>query len=143
MDETKKNIREPSVAISYDTRNNSEQFAKEAARILALEGCIAYIYPVPTPTPMLSFAVRELKCHLGICITASHNPKEYNGYKIYDETGCQSVPKEAAKVVAEINKITDYFDIDHSKNHELIQYVGKDVDDVYINFKEIIANYHK
>ncbi len=99
----KKNTREPSVAISYDTRNNSEQFAKEAARILALEGCIAYIYPVPTPTPMLSFAVRELKCHLGICITASHNPKEYNGYKVYGKDGCQITNQTAGIIQEEIN----------------------------------------
>ena len=72
-------------------------------------------------------------------ITASHNPKEYNGYKIYDETGCQLVPKEADKVIAEINEIQDYFNIETSKNHELIQYIGKDVDEVYIReVKKII-----
>ena len=127
------------VAIAHDNRHLSKEFARISAEVLATLGIKSYLFEELRPTPELSFAVRHFGCVGGIMITASHNPKEYNGYKIYDETGCQSVPHEAAKVVAEINKITDYFDIDHSKNHELIQYVGKDVDDVYINeVKKII-----
>ena len=127
------------VAIAHDNRHLSKEFARISAEVLATLGIKSYLFEELRPTPELSFAVRHFGCVGGIMITASHNPKEYNGYKIYDETGCQSVPKEAAKVVAEINKITDYFDIDHSKNHELITYIGKEVDEVYINeVKKII-----
>ncbi|NBK90677.1 phospho-sugar mutase [bacterium 1XD21-13] len=89
---------EPAVAIAYDSRNHSEEFAREAARVLALKGCKAYIYPKLMPTPALSFAVRHLKCDAGICITASHNPKDYNGFKVYGEDGCQ-VTNEAAEAI--------------------------------------------
>ena len=85
----------PSAAIAYDSRNHSEEFAREAARVLALKGVKAYIYPKLMPTPSLSFAVRHLKCTVGICVTASHNPREYNGYKVYGSDGCQ-VTNEAA-----------------------------------------------
>ena len=85
----------PSAAIAYDSRNHSEEFAREAARVLALKGVKAYIYPKLSPTPTLSFAVRHLKCTVGICVTASHNPREYNGYKVYGSDGCQ-VTSEAA-----------------------------------------------
>ncbi len=85
----------PSAAIAYDSRNHSEEFAREAARVLALKGCRAYIYPKLMPTPVLSFTVRHLKCTVGICVTASHNPREYNGYKVYGADGCQ-VTSEAA-----------------------------------------------
>lgn len=90
----------PRIAIAYDTRNNSECFAKETARVLGMEGCEALIYPSATPTPMLSFAVRELECLMGICITASHNPREYNGYKVYGKDGCQ-ITNEAAKLIGQ------------------------------------------
>lgn len=88
----------PSAAIGYDSRQNSDIFARETARVLALEGCRVYLYPRLMPTPALSFAVRSLKCDLGIVITASHNPKEYNGYKVYGSDGCQ-ITNEAAKEI--------------------------------------------
>ena len=89
---------EPSAAVAYDSRNHSEEFAREAARVLALKGCRVYLYPRMMPTPTLSFAVRYLKCDVGICVTASHNPKEYNGYKVYGSDGCQ-VTSEAADAI--------------------------------------------
>lgn len=82
-------------ALAYDSRNHSEEFAREAARVLAMQGCKAYIYPKLMPTPTLSFAVRHLKTTVGIVVTASHNPREYNGYKVYGSDGCQ-VTNEAA-----------------------------------------------
>ena len=85
----------PSAALAYDSRNHSEEFAREAARVLATQGCKAYIYPKLMPTPTLSFAVRHLKTTVGIVVTASHNPREYNGYKVYGSDGCQ-VTNEAA-----------------------------------------------
>ena len=121
------------VAISFDNRHFSPDFARISAEVLATLGFKVYLFEALRPTPELSFAVRHFNCVGGIMITASHNPKEYNGYKIYDETGCQLVPKDADKVIAEINKITDYFGIAHDKNHDLIQIIGKDVDDIYIN----------
>lgn len=95
---------EPAVAIAYDSRNHSEEFAKETARVLALKGCKAYIYPKLMPTPTLSFAVRHLKCDAGICITASHNPKDYNGFKVYGADGCQVTSEAAENIQAYIEQ---------------------------------------
>lgn len=127
------------VAISHDNRHQSVEFARISAEVLTSLGFRVYLFNGLRPTPELSFAVRHFSCVGGIMITASHNPKEYNGYKIYDESGCQLVPKDADKVIEEINKITDYFAIETSKNHDLIQMIGKDVDDIYISeVKKII-----
>jgi len=95
----KKDRRELSVAIAFDTRLGSRQFAGEAALVLAAKGIKAYLFDQVSPTPLLSFAVRHLGCDAGIVITASHNPKEYNGYKVYNETGCQLVPWEAEELM--------------------------------------------
>lgn len=92
------------VAIAYDTRRNSELFAKDAARVLAGNGIKVWLYGAPAPTPMLSYAVRERECDAGIVITASHNPPEYNGYKVYGEDGCQISPETAEKITGFIEK---------------------------------------
>ena len=127
------------VAISHDNRHKSVEFARISAEVLTTLGFRVFLFEALRPTPELSYAVRNFKCIGGIMITASHNPKEYNGYKIYDETGCQLVPQDADQVIAKINEIDDYFNIDHSKNHDLIYYIGKDVDEKYINdVKKII-----
>ena len=127
------------VAISHDNRHQSVEFARISAEVLSTLGFRVFLFEALRPTPELSYAVRNFQCIGGIMITASHNPKEYNGYKIYDETGCQLVPADADKVIAEIEKIDDYFTIDTSKNHELIYYIGKDVDEKYIaEVKKII-----
>lgn len=127
------------VAISHDNRHQSKEFARISAEVLSSLGFRVFLFEDLRPTPELSFAVRYFHCIGGIMITASHNPKEYNGYKIYDDTGCQLVPKAADKVIEEINKIDDYFNIETSKNHELIQYIGKSVDEAYIKeVKKII-----
>ncbi|MDR0904095.1 MAG: phospho-sugar mutase, partial [Ruminococcus sp.] len=99
----------PSVAISYDSRNKSELFARESARVLAGNGIKVHLYRELMPTPMLSFAVRELSCSAGIMITASHNPAKYNGYKVYGSDGCQLTLDAAEIVLAKIAK-TDMFD---------------------------------
>lgn len=99
---------EISVAIAYDSRNNSRFFAETAAGVLAENNIKAYMFDTLMPTPVLSFAVRYLHSSGGIVITASHNPKEYNGYKIYDSRGCQLVPQIALAVTKKINAITDY-----------------------------------
>ena len=94
----------PSVAIAYDSRIKSTDFAKSAAGVLAANGIKVWIYPELVPTPMLSFAVRELSCKGGIIITASHNPAEYNGYKCYDPEGYQMTDEAAAKTYEFIQK---------------------------------------
>lgn len=94
-----------SVAIAYDTRKNSERFAKDSAAVLAANGIKVWIYGAPAPTPMLSYAVRERFCDAGIVITASHNPAAYNGYKVYGSDGCQISPETAAEITAEIQNV--------------------------------------
>ena len=100
------------VAISYDTRRKSEEFACAAAGVLIKNNIRVYIYPEGRPVPMLSYAVRKNNCIAGIMITASHNPKEYNGYKVYGEDGAQMSPEATEKVVRYITGITDYFGVD-------------------------------
>ncbi|PKK93404.1 MAG: phosphoglucomutase [Tenericutes bacterium HGW-Tenericutes-6] len=120
------------VAISYDNRHYSESFAKEAAMVLAAEGIDSYLFESLRPTPMLSFAVRHFKACGGIMITASHNPKTYNGYKAYDHTGAQLNLEDAEKVIEEINHIDNPFMIDILDN-ERIHYIKKDFDEIYLN----------
>ncbi|MBR2954490.1 MAG: phospho-sugar mutase [Clostridia bacterium] len=98
---------EISVAIAYDSRNNSQYFSQVAAGVLSANGIKVYIYDTLMPTPVLSFTAKHLGCNGGIVLTASHNPKEYNGYKIYDEKGCQLVPQFAGQVIEFVNAITD------------------------------------
>lgn len=128
------------VAISYDTRRNSELFAVVSASVLSANGIKAYIFDDVRPVPMLSFAVRNLKTSAGIMITASHNPKEYNGYKVYGEDGAQMSPEATAKVVEYINNAPDYFEIKFAKYNKVadivdenIVVVGKDIDEAYYN----------
>lgn len=125
------NAHEKGVVIAYDNRHYSKEFALDSAKVLTTLGFNIYLFESLRPTPELSFAVRYLKAIGGIMITASHNPKEYNGYKIYDENGCQLVPHLADKVIEEINKIDDYFSIDNTKNHEKIHFIGKEIDEKY------------
>ena len=106
-----KNGKNPSVAIAYDSRIKSDLFAKQAAAVLAANGITAHIYPWLSPTPTLSWAVRRLKCDAGICVTASHNPAKYNGYKVYGSDGCQITNKMADDVLSEINSLDIFKDV--------------------------------
>ena len=110
----------PSVVIAYDSRHKSVEFAKESARVLCSYGIKVYLFDKITPTPELSFAVRYLKATGGIVVTASHNPPQYNGYKIYDETGCQLVPELAEIVISEIANSPDPFNFELKSYEELI-----------------------
>lgn len=131
------NFKEPSVAIAYDSRNMSKEFSKAAALTLCANNIKVYLYEGLRPTPMLSFAVRHLDCKGGIVVTASHNPKEYNGYKVYDEFGGQ-VTDEKANII--INKVNNISSFDKIKNMDeevaikngLLVYIGEDVDKAYI-----------
>ena len=122
---------EQGVVIAHDNRRYSKEFALDTAKVFATMGFRVYLFEDLRPTPELSYAVRYLNAIGGVMITASHNPKEYNGYKIYDEYGCQLVPHLADMVIEEISKIDDYFSIDNTKNSELITYVGKEIDEHY------------
>ena len=128
----------PSVAIAYDSRIKSELFAKSAAGVLAANGIKVYIYKELVPTPMLSFAVRELKCKSGIIITASHNPAEYNGYKCYDPEGYQMTDEAAEKTYEFIQK-TDMFsdvktmDFDEGLEKGIIEYIADEVYEEFYN----------
>ena len=125
------------VAIAYDSRRMSPEFADEAARCLAANGIKAYIFESLRPTPELSYAVRELKCIAGINITASHNPPEYNGYKVYWEDGAQITPPHDGGIMDEVKAVTDYATVktmDKAAAVEAGLYVviGKEIDDKYI-----------
>lgn len=130
----------PTVAIAYDNRHNSDRFAEESAKILAANGIESYVFETLRSTPELSFAVRYLKCTSGIMITASHNPKEYNGYKVYDDTGCQMIPEMVAHVIEEIQNLGDSFvdspDLTEAQK-QLIHTIGADVDEPYL--KEVAS----
>lgn len=127
-----------SVAIAYDSRIKSDVFAKEAARVLAANGIKVYIYPELMPTPMLSYAVRNLKCSAGIVITASHNPAKYNGYKVYGDDGCQITLDVANTVIGKINSVP-MFDgaklVSFSEGIEngTIEYISQDVIESYLD----------
>ena len=130
----------PTVAISYDNRFKSTDFAVESAKVLAAYGIESFVFESLRSTPELSYAVRYLKCTGGIMVTASHNPKEYNGYKVYDSTGCQMIPEMVQGVIDEIKALGDEL-IDSPKltpeQEALIHKIGADVDEPYI--KEVMG----
>ena len=122
------------IAIGYDNRHMSYEFAMDSAKMLAKNGIRVYVFESLRPTPELSFAVRHFNCFGGIMITASHNPKEYNGYKLYDEKGCQLVPALASQVIAEVNAVEDPLALVAectAEQEDLITVIGKDVDEAY------------
>ncbi|RDU35228.1 phospho-sugar mutase [Neobacillus piezotolerans] len=125
------------VAIAYDSRHKSPEFAMEAARTLATRGIKAYVFDELRPTPELSFAVRYLNAAAGIVITASHNPPEYNGYKVYGEDGGQLPPESADEVIAKVNEVDNELQIEVASEEELrraglIETIGSDIDSAYI-----------
>ncbi|XOQ47917.1 MAG: Phosphoglucomutase [Eubacteriales bacterium] len=127
-----KHGRNPSVAIAYDSRIKSDVFAKQSAAVLAANGIKAYIYPKLSPTPTLSYAVRYLKCDAGICVTASHNPAKYNGYKVYGSDGCQITLEMADEVLSEINNLDIFEDVkritfDDGLKNGMIEYIKDEV----------------
>ncbi len=125
--------KEIKVAIAYDSRNNSKLFAITAAEILSANGIKVYIFDDIRPTPELSFAVRHLKCQSGIVITASHNPKEYNGYKVYWEDGGQIVPPHDKNIISEVKNIKSVSQINFNKDETLISVIGEEIDKAYIS----------
>lgn len=134
------------VAIAYDSRRMSPEFANESALCLNANGIKAYVFESLRPTPELSFTVRELGCTAGIVITASHNPAEYNGYKVYWEDGAQVTSPKDVEIIAEVNAITDYsvvktMDKSEAISKGLYQVIGSEIDDKYIaQLKRLVLN---
>lgn len=123
-----------SVFIGYDSRHHSKEFAEETAKVFAGNGIYVYLYKELRPSPMISFGCRLKKCSAGIMITASHNPKDYNGYKVYWNDGAQILPPHDKNILREIQKIADPLQVKstHTLDHPLIHWVGEDVDTAYL-----------
>ncbi|WP_417619991.1 phospho-sugar mutase [Oceanihabitans sediminis] len=119
------------VVIAFDCRHNSKTLAKVVADVFSANGVQVFLFEDLRPTPELSFALKHLNCHCGIVLTASHNPPEYNGYKVYWQDGGQLVPPQDAEIIKEISNL-DYAEIKFEANEENITYIGKEVDDVFI-----------
>lgn len=120
------------VAIAYDCRHNSKELAQIVANVFSANNIQVYLFEDLRPTPELSFALKHLHCHCGIVLTASHNPPEYNGYKVYWQDGGQLVPPQDAEIIEEINQL-DYSEIKFDANKELISQIGLKIDDVFID----------
>ena len=140
----KEHAEKKGVAIAFDSRNMSPEFAQEAALCLAANGIRAYIFPSLRPTPMLSFALRDLGCTAGIVVTASHNPPEYNGYKVYWEDGAQITFPKDREIIGEVNAITDYGQVktmgqEAAEAAGLYQVIGPDMDDRYMEALKKLA----
>jgi len=128
----KKSVRgEIKVAIAYDSRNNSKYFAQITADVFSANGITVFLFPELRPTPLLSFAIRYLKCHSGVVVTASHNPKEYNGYKAYWSDGAQLVPPHDKNVIGEVNSIGAFENIKFEADPSKINLIGSEVEDAY------------
>ncbi|GAA3516360.1 phospho-sugar mutase [Aquimarina addita] len=122
---------QPKAVIAYDCRNNSDTLAQTVANVFSANGIKVYLFSSLRPTPELSFAVKELGCHCGIVLTASHNPPEYNGYKVYWQDGGQLVPPQDGEIIAEINSL-NYADIKFDAHQDIIEKIDKEIDDIFI-----------
>ncbi|RAW01275.1 phospho-sugar mutase [Pseudochryseolinea flava] len=130
------------VAIAHDSRNNSRFFAQVVADVFSANGIHVFMFAELRPTPLLSFAIRYLKCESGIVITASHNPKEYNGYKAYWNDGAQVVPPHDKNIIKEVNTITSFSQVKFNANPSLIKTIGTEVEQAYFEeVKKIIPNH--
>lgn len=121
------------VAIAHDSRNNSRAFAEAVAAVFSANGIKVYLFEDLRPTPELSFAIRTLKCHSGVVLTASHNPKEYNGYKAYWQDGAQLVAPHDTNVIKEVQNIASVDAVNFNANEELIEIIGKEIDEKYLS----------
>jgi len=131
------NVEQPSAVIAHDSRNNSPQFALDAALVLAANGIRTYLFRSLRATPQLSFAVRHLHANTGVVITASHNPPEYNGYKAYGADGCQLVPEDAEQVIAAIAKVASFDEVKRLSQQEaeekgLLVWLDESIDEAYV-----------
>lgn len=125
-------MKQPQIAIAYDCRNNSKEFARITADVMTANGIKVFLFSALRPTPELSFAIRELKCQSGVVVTASHNPKEYNGYKVYWEDGGQVVAPHDKNIIAEVMKITDISMVNRKGNDDLLEMLDEKFDEIYL-----------
>lgn len=130
---------ERKVVIGHDCRNNSRLFAEKAAAIFAANGITAYLFEDLRPTPEISFAIRKLSCQSGVMITASHNPKEYNGYKAYWNDGAQIIAPHDTNIIDEVNKIASVDDIKFEGNKDLIKILGREMDQLFLDAVKAIS----
>ncbi|MEQ8582317.1 MAG: phospho-sugar mutase [Marinoscillum sp.] len=128
-----------SVAIAHDSRNNSRFFAETTAAVFSANGIRVYLFEALRPTPELSFAIRHLGCKSGVVLTASHNPKEYNGYKAYWDDGAQMVPPHDENVITEVGKISSIDEVNFEANSALIQSIGSEVDEPYLDMIQSLS----
>jgi len=144
LEKANKIQQQPSVAIAFDSRNFSKEFSREAAAVFAANNIQVHLFEDMRPVPMLSFAVRELETMAGIVITASHNPPEYNGYKVYWSDGCQVTPPHDTGIIAKVNKISDFSTVktisfDTALEQKQIQYIAESIDQNYFNRVEALS----
>jgi phosphoglucomutase len=130
-----------SVAIAHDSRNHSREFAEITAHVFAANGIGVYLFESLRPTPELSFAIRHFQCKGGVVCTASHNPKEYNGYKAYWDDGAQLVPPHDKNVIQEVEKIAGVDEVKWTGNEDLISIIGKEVDHAYLDMLQSLSVY--
>ncbi len=128
-----------SAAIAYDCRNNGQLFAQKTAEVFAANGIKVYLFDSLRPTPELSFAIRHFACQTGVVVTASHNPKEYNGYKVYWEDGAQIIAPHDKNIIAEVRKISSISDVKQKASEGMIHSIGNEVDAVYLNRLETVV----
>ncbi|MDR3118339.1 MAG: phospho-sugar mutase [Mediterranea sp.] len=134
-----KDIAQPSVVVGHDCRNNSRRFAEISANIFSANGIKVYLFEALRPTPEISYAIRRLGCQSGIILTASHNPKEYNGYKAYWDDGAQVLAPHDKGIIAEVQKITSASDIRFEGRASLIQIIGEDIDKPYLDAVKTVS----
>lgn len=134
-----KNLDQISVVVGHDCRNNSRKFAEISADIFSANGIKVYLFDALRPTPEVSFAIRHLGCQSGIILTASHNPKEYNGYKAYWDDGAQVLAPHDTGIIDEVNKIASASDIKFQGNHDLIQIIGEEMDKTYLDAVKTVS----
>lgn len=134
-----KELKQISVVIGHDCRNNSRKFAEISAQIFSANGIKVYLFEDLRPTPEVSFAIRHLNCQAGINLTASHNPKEYNGYKAYWDDGAQVLAPHDKGIIDEVNKIASAADIKFKGNDSLIQSIGEDIDSIYLDAVKTVS----
>lgn len=133
LKDTFRDLPQISVAVGYDVRNNSRKFAELTAAVFSANGIKVYLFDGPCPTPEVSYAIRKLGCQSGVMITASHNPKEYNGYKAYWSDGAQMISPHDVKTIEYVNDITSVDQINFEADKSLIQKIGKDIDDQFLH----------
>ena len=132
MKEAFKNLEQIKVVVGHDVRNNSRLFAETVANIFSANGIKVYLFEGPRPTPEVSYTIRLLGCQSGVNITASHNPKEYNGYKAYWDDGAQVVSPHDVNIIKNVNAIADVSEIKFKGNPDLIEIIGEEIDSKYI-----------